>query len=134
MMRACTKEYQIPNTNQVIKKGAAVIVPALAMQLDEKYYPDAKRFDPERFDEKNVAGKSFVQRPYMPFGEGPRACIGLRLGKMQTKVGIVLMLQNYKYELGAQHVGKEIQYHPSGFLLTPVDGIQLKVSHRNDSK
>lgn len=68
--------------------------------------------------------------PYMAFGEGPRICIGLRLGKMQTKVGLVLMLQKYSYELGKQHVDNELKYTPAAVILTPTTGIELKVKSR----
>lgn len=112
----------------VIDEGTAVIIPALALQTDEKYYPEPLKFKPERFyDEKN---KSFAFKPYMPFGEGPRVCIGTRMGKMQTKVGLILMLQHYKYSLAAQHIGKEIKMHPSSFVPTPVNGVHLLSTKR----
>lgn len=68
--------------------------------------------------------------PYMSFGEGPRICIGLRLGKLQTKVGLVLMLQNCSYDLGKQHINKDLKYTPAAIILTPTTGIELKVKPR----
>lgn len=128
--RECTKDYQLSGTDIVIEKGTAIMIPALAIQRDEKYYPNPDKFDPERFSSENNVGKNFVQTPYMPFGEGPRICIGLRLGKMQTKVGVLLMMQKYKFALGEQHVGKELVYSPAAIILTPTTGIFLKVSLR----
>jgi hypothetical protein len=51
-----------------------VVVPVIGLHKDQKYYPNPEKFDPNRFSEdvKN-------QRPhftYLPFGEGPRVCIG----------------------------------------------------------
>lgn len=73
-MRKCTKDYCIPDTNIVIEKGLSVLIPALALQRDSEYFPDPEEFDPERFNEEN---KSKIQDyTYIPFGEGPRICIG----------------------------------------------------------
>jgi hypothetical protein len=46
----------------------------LAVHHDPKYYPDPERFYPERFsDEEKAKRHNYV---YLPFGEGPRICIG----------------------------------------------------------
>ena len=128
--RIVTKEYKIPGTDVVLEKGTPVIIPALGLQLDERFYPNPKKFIPERFNEENSAGKTFVDRPYMPFGEGPRNCIGTRMGKMQTKIGLISMLQKYNFALGDQHIGKDIVLSPSAFVPTPINGLELKISIR----
>lgn len=126
--RECTKEYTIPGTDVTIEKGTAIIIPAHALQNDPKYFPEPKKFIPERFSEEN--NRSFVERPYMPFGEGSRACIGTRMGKMQTKVGLILMLQKNKYHLASQHIGKDLVMNPASFVPTPVTGLELVVNKR----
>lgn len=127
--RICTKEYHIPNTNVTIEEGTAIIIPALALQRDEKYFPEPKKFIPERFA-PDVARKPFNESPYMPFGEGPRICIGLRMGKLQTKVGLILMMQNYKYALSAKLKNRELVMSPAAILMCPVGGLDLEISKR----
>lgn len=99
------------------------------MQRDATYFPNPMKFDPSRFLAENTANKTFVDMPYMPFGDGPRNCIGVRLGKLQTKVGLVSMLKQFKYSLAEPQ--KEIVISPKTILLSPIGGIPLKVSRRN---
>lgn len=99
------------------------------MQTDPKYYPEPERFVPERFSPERLAGKTFADHPYMPFGEGPRNCIGLRMGKMQSKVGMIVMLKRFSYEL-AGNTKLPLVMNASSFLLAPEGGINLRVTHR----
>lgn len=85
---------------------------------------------PERFDEKFAANKSLVDMPYLPFENGPRICIAYNLAKLQTKIAIVSMLQKYRFELGPQHIGKELKEDTKVITKLPVDGINLKVKAR----
>lgn len=48
------------------KKGTEVFVPIYALQRDEKYWPDPDKYDPERFNDQNSAGKDQINRPYYP--------------------------------------------------------------------
>lgn len=60
----------------MIPKDITVFVPSLALHRDPEYFPDPEHFDPERFNEEN---KSKIQDyTYIPFGDGPRICIGTR--------------------------------------------------------
>ena len=67
-------DYQLPNTNIIIPNKAAVTIPIFGLHRDAKYYEKPEEFYPEHFTKEAI-----VKRPhytYMPFGEGPRACIG----------------------------------------------------------
>ena len=70
--RMCVKPYKVPSTDVVIEKGTPVLIPVLGLQRDPEYFPDPMRFDPERFRE----GQLHVPCTFLPFGEGPRFCIG----------------------------------------------------------
>lgn len=98
--------------------------------MDEKYYKNPKQFDPERFSEENLNGKNLINRPYLPFGDGPRNCIGLRLGKMQTKVGLLMMLQKFRFELRDCDRKGEVQIDPNIFLMAPKEKLLFNVFQR----
>lgn len=72
--RECVKDFKIPGTDVVIEKGISIMIPALGLHRDPEYFPNPMKFDPERFSEPNKG----INHPYtyLPFGEGPRNCIG----------------------------------------------------------
>lgn len=74
LVRECTRKYTIPNTNVTIDEGVKIVIPVQAIHNDEKYFDEPERFKPERFLPEEVQNRNkFV---YLPFGEGPRSCIG----------------------------------------------------------
>uniref|UniRef100_A0A182JAJ2 Uncharacterized protein n=1 Tax=Anopheles atroparvus TaxID=41427 RepID=A0A182JAJ2_ANOAO len=101
--RKCTKDYTFTNTDGTrvtIEKGTAISIPLKAFHLDEKYFPDPLRFDPERFADP----ASINQDAYVPFGTGLRNCIGSRLALMQAKCILFYMLSNFVLEPAAKMV------------------------------
>lgn len=130
LTRQCTKDYEIPGTSVTLEKGTAIIVPTLSLQRDEKFCPEPLKFDPMRFSNENSSQKTFVDRPYLPFGDGPRACIGRRMAKMLMKVGIAAILQKCSVELDDQVIEHEFQFTPIGAFLRPKHGIHLQFKTR----
>lgn len=104
------------------------MIPAWALHYDEKFYPQPHEFRPERFFDENKKG--FTEMPFLGFGEGPRACIGTRLGRMQSKVGLIAVLRKYRFELGDELLKRDMTLTPRSFLTTPEQGIHLRVKSR----
>lgn len=71
--RIASRDYQI-NENLTIPEGTVVYVNAVGMQQDPRYFPDPHIYNPDRFLPENE--KNIHQYTFMPFGEGPRMCIG----------------------------------------------------------
>ncbi|XP_015114683.1 cytochrome P450 6k1-like [Diachasma alloeum] len=92
--RVATSNYSVPGTDLVIEKGTPVYIPLLGLHYDPKYHENPDKFDPERFSE---ARRDSSKRAWYPFGDGPHVCIGLRLGLLQVKVGLIEMLRNYEF-------------------------------------
>ncbi|CAH0549080.1 unnamed protein product [Brassicogethes aeneus] len=121
--RVCVKDYKVEGEDVIIQKGTKVVIPIMGIHHDEKNYPDAETFDPERFNLENKASRDPFT--YIPFGEGNRICIGLRFGVLQTKVGLTVLLKNYKFSLSKIMKDEKITYDPSAFLLNTTEKIYL---------
>jgi len=75
--RHCTKDYELDLGNGKfvsIKKDDLVFLPYYQLHRDPEYFPNPEKFDPYRFSDENK--DSIVSGTYLPFGIGPRACIG----------------------------------------------------------
>lgn len=67
--RQCTKDFQLEDPNLIIETGTPLLISIVALHHDPKYWNDPYKFDPDRFNEENSSGKSFLDRPYFPFGK-----------------------------------------------------------------
>ncbi|KAJ3642923.1 hypothetical protein Zmor_025670 [Zophobas morio] len=106
----------------VIEKGTMVVIPTLGLHYDEDYFPEAEKFDPERFSEENKNSRHLYV--YIPFGEGPRMCIGMRFGIMQSKVGLAALLRSHRFTLNAK-TQEPFKWRPDSFVLAVEGDIWL---------
>ncbi|KAJ8728459.1 hypothetical protein PYW08_016844 [Mythimna loreyi] len=96
--RACTKDYNLgkPNENSekdfIVPKGTAIAIPVYAIHRDPQFFPNPDKFDPERFSDENK--HNIPMFAYMPFGIGPRNCIGSRFALCEVKVIVYQILQH----------------------------------------
>ncbi|XP_021702449.1 cytochrome P450 9e2 [Aedes aegypti] len=101
--RRCTKAYSLENANGTkvtVHKGQVIFIPIYEIQRDAQYYPNPERFDPERFSDQNRGNLN--QDTYLPFGIGPRNCIGSRLTLMQAKCYLFYMLTCFEIQLSTK--------------------------------
>lgn len=126
LSRVAERDYKIEGTDHTIKAGTKIFIPVFAIHHDPEYYPNPDKYDPERF----TAAENKNRNPYtfLGFGEGPRNCIGLRFGVLQAKIGMALMLTNFKFEV-CEKTEIPIKYDKAIFLLlVPSGGVHLKIT------
>ena len=122
--RQCVKPYVIEpeksNEKQIhLKKGDVVWLPILGIHRDEKYYANPGVFDPERFNDEN---KSKIDPyTYLPFGVGPRNCIGSRFALLESKIIFYHLLSKFTLVKTAK-TSKEIKFKTISTNLQPKDG------------
>lgn len=122
--RMAGRDYNIPDTKIVLKKGVPIFIPVYAIQHDAEHFPNPEKFDPERFSPEEV--KKRHPMAWLPFGDGPRNCIGLRFGMMQARIGLIFMLNNFKF-VQCSKTQVPVVFGASPIVLGPKDGINLKV-------
>ncbi|XP_059226317.1 probable cytochrome P450 6a21 [Stomoxys calcitrans] len=124
--RMALEDYVVPgNPRYVIKKNMPIFIPAGAIHRDEQYYPNPQVFNPDNFSPEQMASRDSIL--FLPFGEGPRNCIGLRFGKMQAMVGLAMLLKNFKFSFCDQTETK-LTYSKKSFLIGTDKGIYLRVT------
>lgn len=148
--RACIKDYKIDDdqTKFVIEKGQYLWIPVIGLHYNPEYFPNPDKYDPERFNDENI--KNIVPGTYIPFGIGPRNCIGKvnfiffiaiiivhffikisasRFALMSVKTIIVQLVKNFTFDrcdktLYPMKMGK--------FRVLPDEGIHLELKPRQN--
>jgi len=102
-----------------IPRGSTVIVFVYGAHHAPRYWQDPERFDPERFTKTNE--KLNTPFTYLPFGGGPRGCIGGNYAMLQILMILSDLLRKYDFELSP---GQTIEARPM-VILRPKHGIRM---------
>jgi cytochrome P450 len=106
-----------------VKKGATVHVATFVIQRDARWFHDPLRFQPRRFEAEDAIRRG----AFLPFGAGPRACIGRGFAMMEGTLALARLLQRVR--VGLKDPSKEVEMeaqvslHPKGGLRVTVDPI-----------
>ncbi|XP_046751464.1 probable cytochrome P450 6a13 [Diprion similis] len=125
--RECNRKVELPGTGFVVPVGIQIVFPVLGIHWDPEIYPSPEKFDPERFTEENIAKRH--RYAYLPFGEGPRNCIGMRFGLLQTKIGLITLLSKYRLKPGPD-TKSPLVMDTGNFLQMPLGGMKLRIEER----
>ncbi|CAG9801977.1 unnamed protein product [Chironomus riparius] len=131
LVRECTKNHTFSGTEFTIEKGTQIFIPCQGLHRDPDFYANPMEFDPERFRDSPNGSKNTRGLFYLPFGDGPRNCIGLRMGKLQTKIGLATILSKFSCKLVDESLmHKEFEADPSQFIIKPKVPIVIKFMNR----
>ncbi|XP_071633835.1 cytochrome P450 9e2-like [Temnothorax longispinosus] len=130
--RLCVKEYELPPSQPgskkvIVKPNNTLMFPVYAIHRDPKYFPNPDKFDPERFSEENK--DNILPYSYLPFGHGPRKCIGNRFALMETKILIAHLLQKFTLKTVEKTVEPVVHYKAE-FSLAPDGGFWIGLEKR----
>jgi len=111
-------EYKIP-------KGSVVGLMLYFTHHDARFFVDPERFDPERFSPENE--KQIPEYAYLPFGGGPRICVGNSLAMMETRLIVATIASRYRLLLAP---GQTVAMDPL-ITLNPKGGMSMTVVARD---
>lgn len=129
--RVCVKEFELPPAKPgakpvQVKPGDVLWFMPAGMHYDPKYYPDHDVFRPERFLNGEV-----LPHTNIPFGLGPRVCIGQRFAMMETKVLFYYLLQRCVLE-PCEKTTVPLKFSPKSIMFVPPTGYWLNIMKKND--
>jgi cytochrome P450 len=111
--------YQFP-------AGTNVVMPQWIVHRDARYYPNPERFEPERWREL-ADPRALPKFAYLPFGGGPRVCVGASLALTEATVVLAAFAQRFRFRLVS---GEPLQLMPS-VTLRPKHGIRMRLEKRS---
>ena len=111
-------------TKLTLPKGESVLVMPWTLHRHELYWDRPRHFMPERFLPEN---REKIHRfQYLPFGAGPRVCIGATFALQEAVIALAVLMKRYRFD-----VTKNTNPWPVQRLTTqPLNGIVLRVSAR----
>ncbi len=107
-----------------LEAGTNVLVCPYVLHRHPKLWPNPEGFDPERFQEEKK--KEYHKFAYLPFGGGPRFCIGNNFAIMEALIILTVLCRRYEVNLVPFH-NIELELSLS---LRPKDGIQVSLTRR----
>ncbi|XP_021366356.1 cytochrome P450 3A19-like [Mizuhopecten yessoensis] len=123
LSRHCSESTTIKGVR--IPKGSVAVIPIYHIHHDPRLYTDPEEFRPERFDPDSEYKIDPVL--YLPFGGGPRMCIGVRFAVLEMKLLLVHAMRRVRFVSCAETEPSPPQFLKSTPLLHTVNPIKLKV-------
>jgi len=77
-----------------IRKKDSVMLPIYALQRNELLWPEPDSFKPERF----AKGAKYDRFAWLPFGDGPRVCIGAHFAMVEAQIILASLISRYRFE------------------------------------
>ncbi|CAK9161861.1 unnamed protein product [Ilex paraguariensis] len=106
-----------------VPKGVNLWTLVTTLHTDPEIWgPDSYKFNPERFA-NGITGACKLPHLYMPFGVGPRVCLGQNLALVELKILISLILSNFSFSLSPKYVHSPALH----LVIEPAQGVTLLV-------
>ncbi|HYX80229.1 MAG TPA: cytochrome P450 [Actinomycetota bacterium] len=104
-----------------VAAGSVLVVSPYLLDRDERWFSDALAFRPERWLEERPPRGAFI-----PFGAGPRQCIGEGFARMEARLVLATLARGWRFR---RPPGPEPALHPS-ITLRPRHGIPMALDRR----
>lgn len=116
-MRQCQNPLEIGDLK--FKKDDIVFLMPFFAHRSQEFWEQPENFQPDRFFTKTQQ----VPGSYLPFGLGPRMCIGKMFAQVEAKILLSFLCENYRFEL----IEPQVQKVEAGITLRPVNNTTMRV-------
>lgn len=123
LQRMSLEDYKVEDSNLTIEKGTVCMIPIDCIMNDPDIYSEPDTFNPDRFSLEEIQNRHPMA--WLPFGDGPRNCVGLRFGKMQSYVGLIKLLSKFKFSVCGKTT-MPLEYETGNIFRATKHGIFLK--------
>jgi cytochrome P450 family 3 subfamily A len=95
LIREAMEDIDLDNSNVKIQKGVIAEIPVYAIHHDPEFYENPLLFNPDRFMPENRS--KITPYTYLPFGAGPRNCIGMRFALLEAKLALAKITRKFRF-------------------------------------
>ena len=124
LLRGCEEDVEYKGVK--FPKGVEVNIPTYVLHRDPDVWANPLEFNPDNFSPE--AKDKRDPYSFLPFGTGPRQCIGMRFALLEIKIGLLSIMQRFKFERSPETVAQ--LEHRAVVLMRPKDGIYVKIRAR----
>jgi cytochrome P450 len=111
-----------------VPKGTTIFISQWVIHRDPRFYPEPQAFRPERW--LGEAARSLPKFAYLPFGGGPRLCIGNTFAMMEAVLILATLIGRFRFEL---EPGEPVVPFPA-ITLRPRGGIRMRLWERRAAR
>ncbi|CAG2110432.1 unnamed protein product, partial [Medioppia subpectinata] len=111
IQRECVQDYKLGNTGITVPAGASVEIFPYAIHRDPDFWPNPNDFIPDRFLEP-----THHPYAYIPFGGGPRVCIGQRFALQEMRMCMAKLIHHFEFIASNK---AKIEYFTGNILMSP---------------
>lgn len=128
LSKKCVEPMELPLTgtrNVTIEKDVCAIINLWSLHRDPEYYNDPLTFNPDRFSPETGGTSPYREKGcFIPFGDGPRQCLGMRFARMQVKRCLYEVVNNFEITVNPK-TKEPMKLDPKQILTMPFGGIWL---------
>jgi cytochrome P450 family 6 len=123
LQRVASNDYKLPGSDLIIEKEMGVWINTMAIHFDTKHYSNPNVFDPEHFNKEAKAAR----HPYafLPFGQGPRGCIGMRFALLEAKLALANIVRKFVL-LPSEKTKEPLELDPHASIAYVKNGLYVK--------